>query len=982
MKHQKKTWQPVVYAFLFLLVVLLLFNVYTALNRNRIQEQNRVYAEDSARHTVKRIESEFNNALRRIENNAYLVSASGGAGQVDASVLKEWEDNTPFDAVRFTNRDGVNLASNGETSDSLDRDYFVNGMRGESGLETVSASRITGKPMMVFYAPVYDGQEIAGMFLGLYFAEDYLRDMLATSYFGEPADVFLCAKDGMVVANSGSATYGDHLFTSLAEKGVIDEKTAAAAQKAFADGTDTAFLCEDGCKTDNICVMHLKEYDYVLVQAFPKNVTQTMISRANMAGVMLEICLLVLFAVYVIYMLLRAAGRRKELEVENKLRGDVLRGVNILFASRYLIVDLENDSYSYLTGVGPSNARIPMEGVYSEAAELHAAEIIGEEAKEAFRRFWQIDSLRESLADKDAVVHECHVSRQGKEEWEHLTAVCLERRAGKPVRVLHVRQNATEQVYRQREQTQALQDALRQAQHANQAKTTFLSNMSHDIRTPMNAIIGFATIAASHMERADQVKDCLHKILSSSNHLLGLINDILDMSRIESGKLQIHNQECNIPELMHNLVNIIQPQMKAKQMEMFIDTFEVVNEDVIADPLKLNQIFINLIGNAIKYTPAGGVVSFRITQHTTSRHGWGDYVFIVKDNGIGMSQEFVEHIFEPFERESTATRSGIQGAGLGMAITKSIIDMMGGEITVESEVGKGSTFTVRIPLQLQDTEKEAGQIKELEGLRSLVVDDDLNVCDSVSKMLKGIGLRSEWTTSGREAIYRAQSAYEEGDPYHTYIIDWQMPEINGIETARKIRSAVGEDTPIIILTAYDWTDIEAEAKEAGVTAFCAKPLFMSDLKASLLAANNKDLKAEESGRAWTKTDYSGKRLLLVEDNELNREIAEVILTEAGFMIESAPDGTDAVAMVEKSEERYYDAVLMDVQMPVMNGYEATKAIRAMRREDVKTLPIIAMTANAMEDDKEAALKSGMNAHIAKPLDIELLMSVLRQYLQR
>ena len=982
MKHQKKTWQPVVYAFLFLLVVLLLFNVYTALNRNRIQEQNRVYAEDSARHTVKRIESEFNNALRRIENNAYLVSASGGAGQVDASVLKEWEDNTPFDAVRFTNRDGVNLASNGETSDSLDRDYFVNGMRGESGLETVSASRITGKPMMVFYAPVYDGQEIAGMFLGLYFAEDYLRDMLATSYFGEPADVFLCAKDGMVVANSGSATYGDHLFTSLAEKGVIDEKTAAAAQKAFADGTDTAFLCEDGCKTDNICVVHLKEYDYVLVQAFPKNVTQTMISRANMAGVMLEICLLVLFAVYVIYMLLRAAGRRKELEVENKLRGDVLRGVNILFASRYLIVDLENDSYSYLTGVGPSNARIPMEGVYSEAAELHAAEIIGEEAKEAFRRFWQIDSLRESLADKDAVVHECHVSRQGKEEWEHLTAVCLERRAGKPVRVLHVRQNATEQVYRQREQTQALQDALRQAQHANQAKTTFLSNMSHDIRTPMNAIIGFATIAASHMERADQVKDCLHKILSSSNHLLGLINDILDMSRIESGKLQIHNQECNIPELMHNLVNIIQPQMKAKQMEMFIDTFEVVNEDVIADPLKLNQIFINLIGNAIKYTPAGGVVSFRITQHTTTRHGWGDYVFIVKDNGIGMSQEFVEHIFEPFERESTATRSGIQGAGLGMAITKSIIDMMGGEITVESEVGKGSTFTVRIPLQLQDTEKEAEQIKELEGLRSLVVDDDLNVCDSVSKMLKGIGLRSEWTTSGREAIYRAQSAYEEGDPYHTYIIDWQMPEINGIETARKIRSAVGEDTPIIILTAYDWTDIEAEAKEAGVTAFCAKPLFMSDLKASLLAANNKDLKAEESGRAWTKTDYSGKRLLLVEDNELNREIAEVILTEAGFMIESAPDGTDAVAMVEKSEERYYDAVLMDVQMPVMNGYEATKAIRAMRREDVKTLPIIAMTANAMEDDKEAALKSGMNAHIAKPLDIELLMSVLRQYLQR
>ncbi len=981
MKQQKKTWQPVVYAFIFLIAVLVLFNLYTSLNRSRIQEQNRVYAEDSARHTVKRIESEFDNALQRIENNAYLVGASGGAGQVDARVLKEWEENTTFDAVRFTNRDGVNLASNGVISDSSDRNYFVRGMRGESGLETVSASRITGKPMMVFYSPVYDGQEITGMFLGLYFAENYLKDMLSASYFGEPADVFLCTKEGVVVANSGNGTYGEHLFESLTKEGVIDEETARAARSAFADGTDKALLCADGCKTDNLCVMHLPGYDYVLVQAFPKNVTQAMIDRANMAGIILEICLLVLFVVYIAFLVLRATRRRKELELENQIKGDVLRGVNILFSSRYLLVDLENDRYAYLAGARSLNNRIPMEGVYSEIIELQAADVVGEEEREAFCRFSQIDTLRKNLADKDSVVHECHVSRKGKEEWEHLIGICLERRGNVPVRVLYVRQNVTEQVRRQREQTQALQDALMQAQHANQAKTTFLSNMSHDIRTPMNAIIGFATIAAGHMERTEQVRECLQKILSSSNHLLGLINDILDMSRIESGKLQIHTQECNIPELMHNLVNIIQPQVKAKQMEMFIDTFEVINEDVIADPLKLNQIFINLMGNAVKYTPAGGMVSFRITQHTALKSGWGDYVFVIKDNGIGMSKEFVEHIFEPFERESTATRSGIQGAGLGMTITKSIVDMMGGEITVESEAGKGSTFTVRIPLQIQDMEKEEEQIRELEGLRSMVVDDDFNVCESVSKMLKNIGLRSEWTTSGREAVYRAKSAYEEGDPYHTYIIDWQMPEPNGIETARKIRGVVGEDAPIIILTAYDWTDIEEEAKEAGVTAFCAKPLFMSDLKTTLLAANNlHGSEQSDTGLVWTQTDYSGKRLLLVEDNELNREIAEVILTEAGFMIETAPDGTDAVAMMEKSGEGYYDAILMDVQMPVMNGYEATKEIRAMQRRDAKTIPIIAMTANAMEDDKEAALKSGMNAHIAKPLDIELLMRVLHQYL--
>ncbi len=467
-------------------------------------------------------------------------------------------------------------------------------------------------------------------------------------------------------------------------------------------------------------------------------------------------------------------------------------------------------------------------------------------------------------------------------------------------------------------------------------------------------------------------------MLSSSNHLLSLINDILDMSRIESGKVQIKEQECNISELMHNLVNIIQPQVKAKQLELFIDTFEVANEDVIADALKMNQIFINLLSNAVKYTPAGGNITFRIMQKTTFRHGYGDYIFVVKDNGIGMSKEFVEHIFEPFEREVTATQSGIQGTGLGMAITKNIVEMMGGKISVESEMNKGSAFTVELTLKLQDVEKNAAQIKELSGLRAMVVDDDFNICDSVSKMLQQIGMRAEWTTSGREAAYRAKAAYEEGDSYHTYIIDWQMPETSGIETARKIRSAVGKEAPIIILTAYDWTDIEEEAKEAGVTAFCAKPLFMSDLKSALLAANNM-LEKDEEAAAWTLADFGGKRVLLVEDIELNREIAQVILEEAGFQVECAPDGTDAVAMVREAEENYYDVVLMDVQMPIMNGYEATRTIRTLPRSDVKTLPIIAMTANALEEDKEAALKNGMNAHITKPIDVDAFIELLRRF---
>ena len=387
------------------------------------------------------------------------------------------------------------------------------------------------------------------------------------------------------------------------------------------------------------------------------------------------------------------------------------------------------------------------------------------------------------------------------------------------------------------------------------------------------------------------------------------------------------------------------------------------------------------MSNAVKYTPAGGTITFRIIQKTTFRHGYGDYSFIIKDNGIGMSPKFVQHVFEPFEREVTATQSGIQGTGLGMAITKNIVEMMNGKISVESELGKGSTFTVELSLKLQDNEKNSVQIRELEGLRSLVVDDDLNTCDSVSKMLRQIGMRAEWTTSGREAAYRAKLADEEGDPYHTYIIDWQMPELSGVETARRIRQSVRGDVPIIILTAYDWTDIEEEAKQAGVTAFCAKPLFMSDLKAALLSANHLADKKDGEAAPWTLADFGGRRILLVDDVELNREIAEVILTEAGFVVEMAPDGTDAVAMVENSEEGYYDAVLMDVQMPIMDGYEATRTIRKLPREDVKNLPIIAMTANALEEDKAAALKNGMNAHLSKPLDMGTFIALLQKFVK-
>ncbi|MCM1368672.1 MAG: response regulator [Roseburia sp.] len=609
---------------------------------------------------------------------------------------------------------------------------------------------------------------------------------------------------------------------------------------------------------------------------------------------------------------------------------------------------------------------------------------VAEESLREYRETVNLENLKNRFEHGESEVVVEYWGWMSQEKKEQMcvrqTFVMTRNEQTQNIIVLVISKEITEQVRKQREQMQALQDALEQAQRANNAKTTFLSNMSHDIRTPMNAIIGFTTIAASHIDNKTQVQGCLQKVLSSSNHLLGLINDILDMSRIESGKVQIREQECNISELTHNLVNIIQPQVKAKQLDLFIDTFDVANEDVITDSLKLSQVLVNLMSNAVKYTPAGGNVTFRIKQNSTFHRGYGDYEFIVKDNGIGMEPEFLEHIFEPFEREASTTKTGIQGAGLGMAITKNIVDMMGGTITVKSKKDKGSEFVVKLSLKLQNVKADATQIEKLEGLRVLVVDDDSDSCENTSNMLKQIGMRSEWTTSGKDAVSKAKSAHKSGDSYHTYILDWQMPEMDGVETVRRIRKAVGDESPIIILTAYDWTDIEDEAKKAGVNAFCAKPLFMSDLRSVLLATNNMAKKDEET--SWTEADFGGKRILVVEDNELNREIAQSILEETGFEVETAPDGTDAVEMVRKSAEGYYDAILMDVQMPIMDGYEATRTIRALPRKDVETLPIIAMTANALEEDKEAALKNGMNSHIAKPIDIDLFLNVLGQYLKK
>ena len=525
-----------------------------------------------------------------------------------------------------------------------------------------------------------------------------------------------------------------------------------------------------------------------------------------------------------------------------------------------------------------------------------------------------------------------------------------------------------------------LQVAVEKAESANRAKSTFLSNMSHDIRTPMNAIIGFTTLALSNIDDTDRVKDYLGKTLASSNHLLSLINDVLDMSRIESGKIHLEEVEVNLSDVLHDLKTIVSGQIYAKQLELYMDAMDVTDEDVYCDKTRLNQILLNLLSNAIKFTPAGGTVSVRVRQLAGQVRGCGQYEFRIKDNGIGMSPEFAKKIFEPFERERTSTVSRIQGTGLGMAITKNIVDMMGGTIEVQTAQGKGSEFIIRVPLRVQAEHRPVEKIAELEGLKALVVDDDFNTCDSVTKMLVKVGMRAEWTLSGKEAVLRARQSIEMSDVYHAYIIDWRLPDMNGIEVTRQIRS-LNDDTPIIILTAYDWSDIEVEAKAAGVTAFCSKPMFMSDLRETLMSALGQKLTdASQEILPEKNADFKDRHILLVEDNELNREIAQEILREYGFRVDTAENGEVAVEKVSTAAPGSYDLVLMDVQMPVMDGYTATRKIRALDDPARAKLPILAMTANAFDEDRRNALESGMNGFLSKPIVIGDLVQELHKIL--
>ena len=899
--------------------------------------------------------------------SAYLQKASTEKEICD--YINKVQEETGFSGFYFLSFDGNYKTITGETG------YL--GLQGNlddkitQRNDIIMNAALPGKSqMLVFACPevngIYQGFEYDAIAVA-YDNSDIVK-VLDISAFQGNAGGYVVHSDGRVVIDHAPESWETayNFIAVLRDHSGLSEDEIMAFSEELKQGHTGAMLVNLEGRNYYLIYEKVNIQDWALLGIVPADIVNASMNELQLNTLIIVGAMLFSIASFIIIMIIR----RSRLNIKSKntqilYRDEMFKKLSMNVDDVFLMVDAKTARVDY---VSPNVEKLlgitakQIEDNIYVLGKLHPQDTEGQRSKHL--RGLLVNEQREWDFE---YVHK----KTGEQRWFHIIAMGSE--IEKKQKCIIVMSDRTAD----RKMNQALSDAVSAAETANRAKSTFLSNMSHDIRTPMNAIIGFTTLAVSNIENQEKVRDYLGKILASSNHLLSLINDILDMSRIESGKIHLEETKVNLSDILHDLKTIISGQIHAKQLELYMDAMDVTDEDIYCDKTRLNQVLLNLLSNAIKFTPAGGTVSVRLRQFPSTQKDCAQYEIRVKDNGIGMSQEFAQKIFDPFERERTSTVSKIQGTGLGMAISKNIVNMMGGTIDIQTQKNKGTEFIIRLMFRIQSEKHRVEKITELEGLKALVVDDDFNTCDSVTKMLVKVGMRSEWTLSGKEAVLRAKQSIELGDAFHAYIIDWRLPDMNGIEVTRQIRS-LGDDTPIIILTAYDWSEIEVEAKAAGVTAFCAKPMFMSDLRETLMTAlgqkkeqNNDDVLPEAD------FNFKNKHILLVEDNELNSEIATEILTEYGFIVDTAENGAEALEKVSTSKPGTYDLVLMDVQMPVMNGYEATKCIRKLKDPALANISILAMTANAFDEDRKKALESGMDGFLSKPIVIKELVQALK-----
>ncbi len=970
-QNNRRVVRKIIFSCILLLFIIIIFLIFTKENNERIVRQNASYVQDAAVQAAKQIDEVTIRAQNNINTMAHLCGKSLKSPEMDIRQLKSILSYSSFDYVEFVDKDGVNITADGEPLNIVDRECYIEGMKGNSGVVVVVHSRISDETVITFYSPVRYKGEIIGVLQGLYRAAG-IKEILSSEFFGVQSKSYLCTSDGMVISSCGDENAPENILQNLPETMKVSEEVHNEIKRNFKERTAYGYQYESSQGPGIAYLTGISQTDWMLIQTFPSAVTDSMIDNANAAGVQLEIQLVVAFGIYMFSLLFLNWKQKKKLVFEKQEMCQIVNGVTQLF-SRFVVVDLKADTYKYLKNMEKGLAA---EGRYTDLVDYFAQRYVKEEDGLPMSQIITKEYIQEHIAgDLPYLQYEYRIHRESQ-SWENISILSLKEEDGVPCTVLLAIQDVTALKENELHNRIVLKEAFEAADEANRAKSDFLSRMSHDIRTPMNAIMGMTAVAVMNIDDRERLMDCLNKITLSSRHLLALINDVLDMSKIESGKVTLSEEEFDMPKTVESLLAIIHPQIQAKNQELKVNVSHITHEGVIGDSLRLQQVFVNIMGNAVKFTPEGGTISFSISEKPSHIQGSGCYEFVFEDNGIGMEEEFIDKIFEPFARAENTSGQHVEGTGLGMPISKNIVRMMNGDIQVESKLGAGSKFTVRVYLKLQNVEKES--VEYLKELRVLVADDDEDACENACEMLNAIGMLAEGVNSGDAAIEKLQNSRD----YSVVILDWKMPGKCGVETTREIRKKLGDEVPIIILSAYDWSAIEQEAKEAGVNAFIAKPLFQSRLLYVLKSVIGNQEETEVSDvDELQQSDYSGKKVLVVEDNDINIEIAEELLTYIGIEVEKARNGQQAVDIVRNRPENYFDLVFMDIQMPVKNGYEAAREIRESGREDLRSLPIIAMSADAFSDDIQKCMTVGMNAHVAKPIELSKLLDALEKWMK-
>lgn len=977
-KPKNKTRNLIITVCAAVVVVVVALVVFMNVNTQRIIDQNTQYLETSTNQTVRRVNDTFSSSLQSVQTAAVVygdaISDEGFNPRTAATIL----DNAQFDHTFFIDAQGTAYNNDGATADATDREYYIEGVQGKSGMCYVDSTIFDGQNAVVFYAPVVLDNEVIGIMASV-LREESLTEVMTTEFYGQSTPTYLCERDGTMVAMSGSvkpdARDIDEIFIARG----LNEEQLAVLDVDIAEGNTVSFTYDTSEGTGNTFVTKLPDFDWMLVRSFPASITNEMLLRANTSGFILVGGVLLAAIVVIVVLTMQARRENQELLLERQEATRIIDASTNLFDSLFT-VDLEKHTYEFLKNDSQQKS-IPPRGNASDLRQFFDKIIdknsLSTDAHEKFDK----DNIASILTPGVRFIQEeWRTNDRENPCWYQASILCLARDAqGKPTSVLVAIQDVTDAKAEELRAHIALEDAFKAAEHASQAKSDFLNSMSHDIRTPMNSIMGLTAIAGMHVNDPERVRECLTNITSASRHLLGLINEVLDMAKIESGSIDLAEEPFDLSESIENLITMMNPQIAAKHQELKVELVDIKHEHVLGDPARLQQVFVNIMGNSVKFTPEGGTIGLRITELPSSIQSSACYEFEFSDTGCGMSEEFMKRLFEPFSRANDSRTTKVEGTGLGMAIVKSVVSLMSGTIDVESKEGEGTTFTVVVHMKLRDAEQE--DLSDLEGIPVLVVDDDEVACEGACILLDDIGMKSEFRLSGPAGIEAVKSRLD-NDPYRVVILDWRMPGMSGLEAAKHIREATNEAVPIIILSAYDWSMIEQEARQVGVDAFISKPLFRSRLvqvMKELLVGEMKSVIDEKA--MLEELAFQGKRVLLTEDNPMAAEIARELVEMTGADVEHAENGKLALDMLLEHEPGYYDIVLMDIQMPVMNGHEAASAIRAQadKRPDMGQIPIVALSADAFAEDVRHARSAGMNDHMSKPLEIETLVRMLKKW---